>query len=161
MAITITLDTNVFKRYKDQLKSLEKEGKIQLFGNEFLDDEFNKNSIEMKNPRVGAVGHIRVGENMEDQNAVLQSKLLKICFPNFENDLKSNSNDPKSKKSNDDFHKNRKADVNMLIGHINGKRDYFLTLNTKDFIKNGKRETLKEVYGIKVITFDDLLELLK
>ncbi len=44
------------------------------------------------------------------------------------------------------------ADVDQLLAHIIKKRDYFVTSDEKDFIKNGKREKLKSEFGVEIMT---------
>ncbi|HJH27706.1 MAG TPA: hypothetical protein C5S37_13310 [Methanophagales archaeon] len=51
------------------------------------------------------------------------------------------------------------ADVDHLLAHIIEKRDYFVTSDEKDFIKNGKREKLKSEFGVEIMTPEDFVKM--
>jgi hypothetical protein len=53
--------------------------------------------------------------------------------------------------------KNRIADVDHLLAHIKKERDFFITSNTKDFIKNRKREQLKSEFGVEILTPEEFV----
>ena len=51
------------------------------------------------------------------------------------------------------------ADVDHLLAHIIEKRDYFVTSDEKDFIKNGKREKLKSEFGVEIMTPEEFVKM--
>ena len=60
----------------------------------------------------------------------MMEQIRKICFP---------------KTSCDDLKDNDVNDIRALEAHAYWKLDYFLTLNTNDFIKNRKKEMLEKI----------------
>ncbi len=51
-------------------------------------------------------------------------------------------------------------DAMHLEAHIRNGFDYFVTNNPRDFIRNGKKESLEEQFpGLKIVTIDELEEL--
>ena len=56
--------------------------------------------------------------------------------------------------------KDNVKDAMHLEAHIRNRFDYFVTNNPRDFIKNGKRESLeKQFAGLKIVTINELEEL--
>lgn len=51
-------------------------------------------------------------------------------------------------------------DVAHLVKHCVNKNEFFITVNMKDFIESGRRETLKQSLGIIAMTPDEVVEAL-
>lgn len=48
-------------------------------------------------------------------------------------------------------------EVAHLVQHIDSKNEFFITLNTKSFINDGKRERLKRSFGVIAMTPDEVV----
>ena len=78
-----------------------------------------------------------------DNNAPEFGDIASILFPQKDYALLSDND------SNDVMH---------LMGHYYAKADIFLTNNTNDFVKDGRREVLKKQFGIVVMTPEEAVD---
>jgi len=127
------------------LEMLEKQGKIEFFSpapvwREQTRPEIKDPFRELYRKRLEETKSIsettifpfslKVGARFVTEESMRKiEQIAKICFPN---------------KSWSELTENEKNDVRALEAHAYAGLDYFLTLNTKDFIIDGKKEKLEE-----------------
>lgn len=100
--------------------------------------------------RYGISKHGSISDHSGDgygsiESVRMEQRLKEIMFPGIEFD------------EFNDRTKNRIADVDHLLAHIKKERDFFITSNTKDFIRNGKKEILKSEFGVEILTPEEFV----
>ncbi len=158
--IKLTIDTNLINaRQKDwrmnKIEQWRDEGKLSVVGTHRLTMEVaaykNEKALdkEKKIPNVHEPG-------------VLDKSCFDSCyFASSENnspqfwDISSILFPRKDWKKLSD---NESNDVMHLMAHYYAKVDIFLTNNTNDFVKDGRRESLKGKFGIVVMTPQEVVD---
>lgn len=154
-----TIDSNsINARQKiaamNELEHLAVSGKVKIVGTQRLFDEMKlyppgmQKALGLENVyEPFTVGMSRIGSAYiaPQNNKPSFAQLAKIMFPNIAIEL---------------LNENQQNDVMHVIGHIFSSSDYFVTLNTKDFIDKGKASELKTL-GIHVITPDEAVQIAK
>ena len=154
----LTIDTNIINvRGKlpavNTLERWQAEGKVQLIGTERLKDETasHKKASQKVNSMpnvsepmvlgVSRLGHAYLaGEN----SGPGFMELAQVLFPNQKDPLSLSNGD-----TNDVMH---------LVSHAHSKNEVFVTNNTKHFIANGRREKLKDGFGIVIMTPEEVVD---
>jgi hypothetical protein len=76
--------------------------------------------------------------------------------------ITDNSFPPKKMRQNlSDGYKRQLRDAMIFNAHIRERRDIFVTNNTRDFIKDGRREKLEKEFNTKIMTSEEFLEFAK
>lgn len=153
----LTIDTNVINARQNlpamnKLEQWRDEEKIRIVGTHRLKMEVaayknpKASEKEKKLPNVSepmVLGKSYLGHSYlaaPKKNAPQFCDLSAIMFPGRDHNQLSN---------------NESNDVMHLISHFFAESDVFVTNNTNDFINDGRREQLKEKFGIKVMTADE------
>lgn len=135
----------------------QEQGKVSLFGSHRLYMESKSESAKEKLRSIknisepGIIGFSFIGNcyiTSKDSKEPTFSELVSIIYPN------KKKLDPENE---DDFIKAN--DVMHLMAHTHSKNDFFITLDEKDFIKNGKQQALQKI-GILVKTPKEFFELI-
>lgn len=161
MPVKITIDANLINaRGKlPAMNALEKwqaEGKLQLVGAQRLEDEIASHPLQPEaNAKVARMENIsepavwgisKWGKaTWASAGKVSYKELASILFPAV--DLEKLSD-------------NQKNDVMHLLGHAYSDSEIFITDNTKDFIANGRQETLLSGFKILVMTASNAITFL-
>jgi len=169
MKIKVTLDTcclidyqNKKDNYMPKIIEMHKVGNIDIkcttrvdFDQRNYEDSNKKDELGKLCNQFGIIGTVlrwdfsKLGDgdffSGEEEN-ILEERLKTIMFPNVDFSILNEKN------------QGRLADIDHLLGHILEKRDYFITSNTKDFIDKGKREKLRSLFGIVILTPEEFIK---
>lgn len=150
--LSLTIDTNLINVHQripsmNTLERWQKEGKVKLVGTERLKDETSsdpraRNKVNAM-PNVSEPGMWNVSRwgraNWSNKtNGPSFNELAGVLFPHQKNLSSLSEND-----TNDVMH---------LMAHAHNNCDFFLTENKKHFIKGGRKNLLKDKFGIIVDT---------
>ena len=152
-----TIDSNsINARQKNislnELEQLAISGKVKIVGTQRLFDEMKaydlgrNKSLNIDNvyePFIVGLSRIGSAYIAPENDKPSFKQLANILFPNTPTSLLNN---------------NQKNDVMHLVGHMFSSSNYFVTMNTRDFIDQDKASQL-EALGILVVTPNEALQI--
>lgn len=166
--ITITLDTSCIDQkaipFLNQLRALQDQNKIRMFM--VMDSFWEKHQYQNRIRKLEDLAWMLSNVDDEDQYAVkipegktiddvqpfdidkyqnIYRRVRAIHSPEFRGKKLKNLTLLKVKKQINKHH-----DWKILTKHILSSRDYFITLNTNDFINHGRKDAFKGEFNIEI-----------
>lgn len=158
---TITIDTNCIntKQGKEAINKLEQwhnQGQVEVVKTDVMDTELSDGSPTFREKAlkksqdypedigIGVIGHSRIGHCRVggESSEYLLEKIMELLFPQYD-------------KLDDDAKKRAIRDSMHLSTHKMHNRDVFVT-EDKHFLN--KRDSLKERFGITILSPEEALE---
>ena len=163
--ITITLDTNCINNNAnsalDQIFELKIKGNIEIFVTDrvFYEILTGKEDINVlpKSQQIPALKRLLKAKKLGEIKSGFRflSHLNKFPMLFSDEELKKSISDIMFPNSTID-----ERDVDHLYAHIKANNDYFITKNSAHYINGGRKEKLKNNFGITVLEPEELLDLL-
>ena len=163
--ITITLDTNCINNNAnstlDQIFELKIKGNIEIFVADRVFYEILKGKEDINVlPESQQIPALKRLLKAKEQGEIMSGFRFLPHLNNFpiifsDEELKKSISDILFPNSTID-----ERDVDHLYAHIRANNDYFITKNSAHYINGGRKEKLKDNFGITVLKPEELLDLL-
>ena len=159
MVVKITIDANLINvrgchDAMNKLEQLRDQGKVELVGAQRLMDEIRRHPMQpAANHKVSSMRDVNEPFVL-DYSALGFGYLPEEGRPQF--DEIANILFPRMDART--LNSNEANDVMHLLGHCYSNSDYFVTDDRHDFIEDGRRELLRERFGIVVMTAGEMVD---